>query len=115
MLDALKDIIKESPEAVIMLLILSLVAMSVFCARFLWLVFLTLGTTNTKLESINTNLVAYINLKHQEHQGQIDIIRNNQVEGLRVLDEHDKKIDNHSERIVGLEATIYPRRLNKDK
>ncbi len=115
MVDALKQIIANNPEAVIMLLVLALCSLTTIGVGVLWGVLKALGTANLKLESINTNLVAYIDQKHLVHQGQIDIISSNQVANRKIIDEHEKKLDNHSERIVGLEATLYPRKLKKEK
>ena len=113
MVDALKQIISGSPEAVIMLLIFALCALTTTGVGVLWGVLKALGTANSKLESINTNLVAYIDQKHLVHQGQIDVIVNNQNNNREIIDSHEKKIENHSERIIGLEATVYPRKIRK--
>jgi hypothetical protein len=115
MVEALKQIIAGNPEEVIMLLVLALCALTSAGVGVLWGVLKALGTANNKLESINTNLVAYIDQKHLVHQGQIDIITSKQAANRKIIDEHEKKLDNHSERIVGLEVALYPRKLKKEK
>lgn len=106
-------IVENNPNEVITLLLFVLSAVSILCGKFLWQVKETLIRTNANLQMINTNLVAYIDKKHSEHENEISIIKSKQGRNEEILDEHGKKLDQHSERLAGIEAGMFQRKTKR--
>lgn len=90
---AIVDIAQKAPSA--MLVVLVVIAGA--CARFLW--------------SMDRNILVlkqYVEKLHGEHGTEIELLKSEHNNVVKMVTTHQTKIDNHSERLVSLEAVCKP-------